>query len=565
MAKTRRSTRLVSGTKDKGKRRSLRGSSYQPNFEDSSSASDVTSEHSRKSNDSFIVNDNVIILDSSPESEDDDDEIFDRMGGLRSSQKEKRPMGRSKERKRKRIKLESSSDDEVQKRSNQSESNNESDDNDEEGQFKCYNPNCTNQVETRKKLKRFCTRCSWWEHPFHLAINDCLKDGDFNCFFCEKLKKCCGRQDKTYQNLEPIPAIRLVRGENPDDYPDPDQTQWKFYWNKFIRTSKSVHNIKLGDCLRIREKKGKFSYLIRVNYLFMDGKKHTWVMGYQILDMSSREIQKFIQKGSKEDFEVDNRNFKKVFPTQKFLTKESAYYSLDQFDVVEVICVIWYKEYYELVRGFPEDRIYPFVFNYYANDQGIQEIEFVAYPDWRVCKYEFFEKKEKDVKSIGVSTDETAFESPSTSRSTTANQTHNEVNPRDEIPSTSSAPVRVKQEPMDVDTTEIASKIQEMCNQVITSREVRRDAFISVPDFEQSPENESSDDALINPTVSPVGPEEEEIVWPNEEEEENRAREQLAASLLETCMLTRTPLVIHPDIDLQEPAQELKVTWRFPL
>lgn len=550
MAKTRRSTALGSGTKRKSKRYSLREIPV-GKFDGGDAGSDVASEIA--SDDSFVVADNVIIPDSSPESEDESgDEIFERNSGLRSSQKEKRSSSRSSSRskmkKRKRIKLESTSSGEVQ------QMNGTANEEDEEEDQKCYNPNCPNRVDTPKELKRFCTSCIWWEHPFHLAIHDCQKDGNFNCFFCEQLKQCRGRKSMTYQNLETMPPIELFRGEDPSDYPDPDQSQWKFHWNKFIKTNKSMHNVKLGDCLRIKQKNGKMNYLIRVNYLFVDGKNKTWVMGYQILDMNSKEIHKF----SKEDFEVDNRNMKKVFPTQKFLMRDILYYSLDQFEITEVICVVWYKEYYESVRGFPEDRIYPFVFNYYTNDD-MYEIEFVAIPDWRVCKYEFIEKTEKDTKSIGVSTDEPQV----TNQDTTVDQIPNETNPRIEIPSTSSAPVRVKQEPMEVDPTNLASKIQEMCDQEMA---VSRGQGTSMPAREEEEElvegQESlSDDALLNPSI----PSAEEIEWPNEEEEENRAREQLARQLLKTCLLPRTPLVIHPDIDLQEPTHELKVSWRFPL
>lgn len=552
MAKTRRSERVSKGSGVGTSSRSSRQGIGKRKYEEVSDVGSDSIQSSNQSEDSFVVGDDVIIPDSPSGSEEEsDDDVLNQHAGLRSSQvkikKEPRPSSRSRQKrkkKRRRIKSGSSSNggtDEEPKEGGQ-DSGEKSDD--EEGMFKCYNPSCAKRVKTPKDLKHFCTRCAWWEHPFYLSVNDCKKDGNMNCFFCLQLKRCRGCKSIRYQNLEPMNPIVLKKGEKPVDYPDPNQTEWKFYWNKFIRTSKCKFNIKLGDCLRIKEKKGKFNYLIRVNYLFVDGKNEVWVMGYRILDFHSKEISII----STEDFEVDNRNFKKVFPTQKFLTGEISYYSLDQFEVIEVVCCVWYKQYYGTVRGFREGNIFPYCFNYYFEER---EIEIIEIPDWRVCEYELIEKKEKDVKSIGVSTHDIVFEplpvmqnnnSGGASETRMEQVQSNQVNP---VPSTSSTGIRIKQEPMGDDPVQHCEKVTPQ------------------PDVETSPAPEA--EPVVTNETDAAAYDSGEIEWPDEQEEEQRAQERLARQLLKTCMLSRTPLVIHPDIDLQEPSEEIKVSWMFPL
>lgn len=569
MAKTRQSSVRLSNNVQSS--RSLRNSSRgrEKRKHETDNESDSGSDDSIGSEDSFVVPDNVIIKDTEPEEEDEsDDDILDQMCGLRSSQKVRRSSQSSRQekktKKKKRIKIESSSND-----------GSDDDDGDKEdgyeesvqvnsgsvGEFKCYNPSCRNRVDTPKEKKQFCPRCALWEHPFSLAINDCLKNGDQNCFYCEQLRKLRGCKSMKYQNLDTLNPITIRRGESAADYPDRDQSSWQFYWNKFIKTSKLRFNIKLGDCLRIKEKKARLTYLIRVNYLFVDGKGETWISGYKILDVDSKEVSKF----GKDDFEEDNRNYKKMFPTQKFLTKETSYYSLDQFEVLEVVCCVWYKEYYGPVRGFSEKNIFPFVFNCYPENN---EIEFVDIPDWRVCKYEFIEKDDNDFKSVAVSTDDIIFEPPENVRKTLENLIPKSV-PSKVTASTSTkalppdrssskrcdtvtlnpAPIRVKQEPMDMEDDNVRP------TEPLSQKET------------DSPQEGQVNEAIHEKQGNDVSHAavDEDLEWPDEEEEEKLAQQRLARELLKTCMMPRTPLVIHPDIDLTEPVQELKISWKFPL
>ena len=644
-----------------------------------------------ESEDSFVVGDNVIIMDTDSEEESDDDgddDILNQVKGLRSSSQKSstskrkrnsrcsshvpRSVSRSRSlrssstnaspKKKKRRKLIESDDDQFEQ---EEEEVVDLSDGDVTGakRFKCYNPSCNMKVCTPKDMKKFCAKCSLWEHAFYMSTNDCKRNGDMRCFYCEQIRHLRGCRSMRYQNQEELAPIVVRKGDSVKDFPHPDQRKWKFYWNKFMKTTKDERcNVKLGDCIRIKERKGTFSYLVRVNYIIVDGSDETWISGYRIIDLHSKEINKI----PKDDFVVDNRDFRKVFPNQQFFTKETSYYSLKFFEVIELVACVWYKEYYDSLRGFPEESIFPAVFNYYTDTK---EIEFIEIPDWRVCEYEFIgSKQEKDRKSVGVSTDDIPlytieFESRLAITDGTEVGTSSMLNsetkaiesgtrvaesgtrteaigasPHQKSPGMSTrtaridtftSPIRVKQEPIDTNesihdesTTEesvptpmdvaLAPKDQQEQQPVNSTRNESSDAPVTVPVGPSTPSNISqasvdgsntpfsvtskkkiapfsvSSKEKISPfsvsskeKISPFSVTskeknlvhgrrweqecDEDLEWPDEEQEERLAKERQARELLKTCLLTRTPLVIHPDIDLSEPATEIKVSWKLPL
>lgn len=251
--------------------------------------------------------------------------------------------------------------------------------------LKCRNSSCCN-----KEVFKDSTVCSWWTHGFYLSTDECLKNGDKKCFYCEQLRgQYCGKKSLTYENQEEFVPIVVPQGYSEKDFPHPDQSKWKFYWNIFVKTAQQEYNVKLGDCVRMKEigsDKVSLSHLVRVNYIIIDDSEEIWISGYRILQ--SEEISAKIPKN---DFVIANCNMKEKFPNQLFLTEKELYYSLKYFEVTEIVACVWYKE-YEVnhhIREFREDRIYPVVFNYCP---ALEKIELIEFPDWKLCKYQFVQE-----------------------------------------------------------------------------------------------------------------------------------------------------------------------------
>lgn len=251
---------------------------------------------------------------------------------------------------------------------------------------KCYNPKCKiilNQDNVDKK--EFCPKCKFWQHPYHLSIDDCLKDGDMNCFYCDQLVKCTGIKDISYENLEQIDDDDESDINNTIDDPQGSPDEWEFYWNiridlkkkspvspskkgrpKAKLSSSSKYNLKLGDVIEILNKKDlKTKAIIQVFYLFKDSNGTIFVSAEELwtlqdLYQESKDGKKCNIKNGQ--FVSDGIDFKERCPNQLFYSGEKAYYSLEIYSVIQSLAVVHYKSYFNPIRGFEDPNIRPIIF-----------------------------------------------------------------------------------------------------------------------------------------------------------------------------------------------------------
>lgn len=183
-----------------------------------------------------------------------------------------------------------------------------------------------------------------------------------------------------YKNTEDLSGVHFD-SSNPEfltnDIPQGSWKKWSFHWNHSFKDM----NIKLGDCVYVKQIKGNNWDMLRVQYLITDGNGKPWFCGYHLFSIHQVPAQ---SRGG-----INNQH-KIYFPNQKLTVPGNGWAPLTA--IVGVCCCLYLKD-YKAGRpiGFKKSDTYPIIYNYnwdktLTAQQKKLAVTQISQADYKACK-----------------------------------------------------------------------------------------------------------------------------------------------------------------------------------
>jgi hypothetical protein len=227
---------------------------------------------------------------------------------------------------------------------------------------------------------------------------------------CKQLeRKTAPKQNLTYKNTEDLSGVTIGADNNPDfvktDIPKGDYRNWTFYWNHHYCKDGKDMNIKLGDCVYVKQVKGNNWDMIRVQYLIDDEERKTWFCGYLLF--SEHQIPKISKVGI-------NNTHKVNYPNQKFTIPGNGWAPLNS--IVGTCCCLFLKDYRSgRPLGFKKQDTYPIIYNFnwdktLSTKQKERAVTQIGVPDYGACKKKLVWRDHTDEEKANLATQDRVVE-----------------------------------------------------------------------------------------------------------------------------------------------------------